>query len=69
MTAKTESAANVVLDVSRPVIAWRWRSILLAPIQLLALAWGIPLLVLLLMVPVGLAVAGALWVGRLVVSP
>ena len=56
-----------VLDVSRPVTPWRWQSSLQAPIELLALAWGIPLVVLLLILPVGLALAGALWIGRLVV--
>ena len=57
-----------VVDVSRPVTPWRWQSSLQAPIELLALAWGIPLVILLLIVPVGLALAAALWIGRLVVS-
>jgi hypothetical protein len=57
-----------VVDVSRPVTPWRWTSSLQAPIELLALAWGIPLLILLLIVPVGLALAAALWIGRLVVG-
>ena len=57
-----------VVDVSRPVTPWRWQSSLQAPIELLALAWGIPLVILLLIVPVGLALAGALWIGRLVAS-
>ena len=56
-----------VVDVSRPVTPWRWTNSLQAPIELLALAWGIPLLILLLIVPVGLALAAALWIGRLVV--
>ena len=56
-----------VVDVSRPVTPWRWQSSLQAPIELLALAWGIPLVVLLLILPVGLALAGALWIGRFVV--
>ena len=56
-----------VIDVSRPVTPWRWTNSLQAPIELLALAWGIPLLILLLIVPVGLALAAALWIGRLVV--
>ena len=55
-----------VVDVSRPVTPWRWQSSLQAPIELLALAWGIPLIILLLILPVGLALAAALWVGRLV---
>ena len=56
-----------VVDVSRPVTPWRWQSSLQAPIELLALAWGIPLVILLLIVPVGLALAGVVWIGRLVV--
>jgi hypothetical protein len=56
-----------VVDVGRPVTPWRWQSSLQAPIELLALAWGIPLVILLLIVPVGLALAAALWIGRLVV--
>ena len=59
--------SKYVVDVSRPVTPWRWRNSLQAPIELLALAWGIPILILLLIVPVGLAMAGALWVARLVV--
>ena len=57
-----------VVDVSRPVTPWRWQSSLQAPIELLALAWGIPFVILFLIVPVGLALAGALWIGRLVAS-
>ena len=55
-----------VIDVSRPVTPWRWSSSLQAPIELLGLAWGIPIVILLLIVPVGLALAAALWVVRLV---
>ena len=62
------ASPKYVIDVSRPVTPWRWQSSLQAPIELLALAWGIPLLILLLIVPVGLALAGALWIGRLVAS-
>ena len=57
-----------VVDVSRPVTPWRWRNSLQAPIELLALAWGIPFLILLLILPIGLVLAGVLWVGRLVVG-
>ena len=60
---------NSVVDVSRTVTPWGWRSSLQASIELLALAWGIPVLILLLITPVGLALAGALWVARLVVGP
>ena len=55
-----------VVDVSRPVTPWQWRSMLLAPIELLALAWSVPVLMVLVIAPIGLALAVALWVGRLV---
>ena len=61
-----EAYGTSVIDVSRPVTPLRWSSLILAPIELLALAWSVPVLVLLLMVPVGLALAGAYRVGRFV---
>jgi hypothetical protein len=38
--------------------------VLLVPLELLAVAWSVGFVVLLLMVPIGLALAGFLWVGR-----
>ena len=55
-----------VVNVSRPGEPWRWTSVLLLPLEVVALAFAVPLVVLLAMVPVGLAAAAALWVGRLV---
>jgi hypothetical protein len=60
--------ASHVLDVSRPARPWRWTSVLLAPVELLALAWSVPVIILLIMVPIGLALASALWLGRLVLG-
>jgi hypothetical protein len=57
-----------VVDVSRPVKSWPLRS-LLTSIELLVLAWGVPVLILLVMVPIGLALASARWVGRLILGP
>jgi hypothetical protein len=56
------------VNVSRPLKPWRWTSVLLAPVELLALAWSIPVIILLIMVPIGLALAGALWLARLIVE-
>ena len=53
-----------VVDVSRPVTPWSWSALLLAPIELLALAWSVPFLMLLVLLPIGLVVASALWLGR-----
>jgi hypothetical protein len=43
---------------------WRWSALLQVPIELLALAWSVPFLILLVLLPIGLAVASALWLGR-----
>lgn len=66
MSSSTRAATTV--DVSRLVIPWRWTSVLLAPLELLALVWSIPLVIALLMVPIGLAVMAALWVVRRIFS-
>ena len=52
------------MDASRSTTPWRWTSILLAPVELLALAWSVPFLILLIMVPIGFTLATVLWVGR-----
>jgi hypothetical protein len=57
------------VNVSRPATRWRWTDVLLAPVEALALAWSVPVLILLLMAPIGLVLAGVLWVGRLVLRP
>ena len=62
----TAASPTYVKDVSRPITPFRWSSLVQAPIELLALAWSVPVLVMLLMLPIGLALAGALWVSRFV---
>lgn len=57
------------VNVSRPATRWRWTDVLLAPVEALALSWSVGFLVLLVMMPVGLALAGALWFGRLILRP
>jgi hypothetical protein len=79
MTAITQTRVNLglalapasrgaVLDVSRRAIPWRWGGVLLAPLELLAVAWSVPVVMLLVMVPIGLALSGLLWVGRFILS-
>ena len=43
-------------------------SVLLAPLELLAVVWAIPFVILLLGLPVVLVVASIYWLGRLVAS-
>jgi hypothetical protein len=66
-------AARVVLPayvvgVNRQVQPWSWTTLFLAPVELLALAWSVPLAILVIMLPVGLAVSGVIWLGRLIVA-
>jgi hypothetical protein len=57
-----------VINISRAVVPWNWRDVFLAPVELLALAWGVPLLVLLALLPFGLVIAGAIRLGRLILG-
>lgn len=58
-----------VVDARRSTTPWRWTSILLAPVELLALAWSVPFLILLIMVPIGFTLATVLWIGRQIFGP
>jgi hypothetical protein len=58
---------SYVVDVSRPSTPWSWRAVLLAPFELLVVAWSVPVLILLIAAPIGLAIAALLWLGRLMV--
>jgi hypothetical protein len=58
---------SYVVDVSRPSPPWSWRSVLLAPLELLVVAWSVPVVILLIAAPIGLAIAVLLWLGRLMV--
>jgi hypothetical protein len=57
-----------VVDVSRPSTPWSWRAVLRAPLELLVVAWSVPVVILLIAAPIGLAIAALLWLGRLMVQ-
>ena len=59
---------SYVVDVSRPSTSWSWRAVLLAPLELLVVAWSVPVVILLIAAPIGLAIAALLWLGRLMVG-
>jgi len=59
---------DYVVDVSRPVQPRRWTDLLLAPLELLAVVWSIPFLILLVSIPAVLVVALIYQLGRLVVG-
>lgn len=58
---------SYVVDVSRPSTSWSWRAVLLAPLELLVVVWSVPVVILLIAAPIGLAIAVFLWLGRLMV--
>lgn len=54
-----------VVNVSRPAARWGVRAALADGADLLALAWGLPVAILVVGAPLALAVAVLLWLGRL----
>ena len=58
---------SYVVDVSRPSTPLSWRAVLLAPFELLVVAWSVPVVILLIAAPIGLAIGVFLWLGRLMV--
>ena len=58
---------SYVVDVSRQSTPLSWRTVLLAPFELLVVAWSVPVVILLIAAPIGLAIAVFLWLGRLMV--
>ena len=59
---------DYVVDVSRPAQPRRWTDLLLVPLELLAVVWSIPFLILLVSIPAVLVVALIYQLGRLVVG-
>jgi hypothetical protein len=57
--------ARDVTPTNRP---WRWTGLVTVPLELLAVVWSIPLVITLIMLPIGLAIAAALWLGRLILN-
>jgi hypothetical protein len=57
-----------VIDVSRPARPWRWRTVMTDALSLVAVAWSVPLVVLVVGTPIALAIVLLLWVGRQVLG-
>jgi len=66
---RVAGAPSYVMNVSRPETPWRWRDMFLAPLELLTLAWATPLLIFAITLPIGLAAAAAVWIGRMIFRP
>jgi anti-sigma-K factor RskA len=59
---------DCIIDVSRPVLPWRWTSVVLAPVELVAIAWSVPFVILSVGIPFVLVVALVHQVGRFISS-
>jgi hypothetical protein len=57
--ARAAGLPDYVVNVSRPVPPWRWTSLLLMPVELLVVAWSVPVAILLVAIPIALI----LWMG------
>ena len=62
------SATRTSVASGPPLRPWRWTSVLLASVELLAVVWSLPFVILLIGIPIALAVALVHWVGRYALS-
>lgn len=53
-----------IIDVSRPAVPWRWRTVVADLLSIVAVAWSFPVVVLAVGTPVALAIVLLLWSGR-----
>lgn len=53
------------LDVSRPALPWRMRTVLMDAVDLAGLVLSLPIAVMVLGIPIALAITLLLWIGRL----
>lgn len=56
--------AGGVVDVSRPMTGWRWRATAADGLWLVAVAWSVPIVVLVVGTPIALAIIALLWAVR-----
>jgi mannose/fructose/N-acetylgalactosamine-specific phosphotransferase system component IIC len=59
---------SYVVSVSRPEVAWRWTSVILIPLEILAMAWTAPFVILAVGIPIAVAVSLLNGIGRFLVS-
>jgi hypothetical protein len=59
---------DYVVDVGRTVQPWRWTDALLEPLELLAVVWSIPFVIILLGTPFVFGIALLYRIGRLVLN-
>ena len=57
-----------VIDVTRPPQPWRWRTVAMDALSLVAVAWSVPLVVLVVGTPIALAIVLLVWSVRRVLG-
>lgn len=58
------AASATGLNVSRPIVPWRWRTGIVGAIELVAVAWSIPLVIVAIGAPLALAIVALLRIAR-----
>ena len=56
------------LNVSRPIAPWRWRTAFVNAVELMAVVWSIPFVIVAIGAPLALAIAALLWLARWVLG-
>jgi hypothetical protein len=56
------------LNVSRPIVPWRWRTPIVGAVELMAVVWSIPFVIVAIGAPLALAIVALLWVARWVLG-
>ena len=52
------------LSVSRAIVPWRWRTAGMDALELIAVVWSLPFVIVAIGAPLALAVAALVWLGR-----
>jgi len=52
------------LNVSRPIVPWRLRTVIVNAIELAAVVWSIPFIIVAIGAPLALAIVALLWLAR-----
>jgi hypothetical protein len=64
----TAAHAAAGLNVSRPIVPWRWRTAIVDAVELIAVVWSIPFVIVAVGAPVALAIVALLWLARWVLG-
>lgn len=56
------------LNVSRPIVPWRWRTALVSAIELVGVVWSLPFVIIAIGAPIAFVIVALLWLVRSVLG-